>query len=134
MTTAQNKTREQVQAVVSSAWKEIGVEVITKNEQPTSFFNNTLKQRQFKSPTGFMYAWIMGPESNLYSIVNSTMIPTQANGWSGQNYTGFSDPTVDQITLDNNKKLEKKEVYAGLKTVQEILTRDLSFSSSVLPC
>jgi len=125
MTTAQNKTREQVQAVVSSAWKEIGVDVITKNEQPTSFFNNTLRERQFKSPTACMYAWVMGPESNLYSIVNSTQIPTPANGFSGQNYTGFSDPIVDQITLDNNKKLEKKEVYAGLKKVQEILTREL---------
>jgi len=125
MTTAQNKTREQVQAVVSSAWKEIGIEVITKNEQATSFFTTTLRERKFEGPTAFMYAWVMGPESNLYSIVNSDQIPTPSNTFSGQNYTAFADSTVDQITKENMKKLDKKEVYEGLKKVQEILTREL---------
>lgn len=125
MTTAQNKTREQVQAVVASAWKELGIEVITKNEQATSFFTSTLRERKFDGPVAFMYAWVMGPESNLYSIVNSEQCPTPANTFSGQNYTAFKDPTVDKITLENNKKLDKKEVYEGLKVVQEILTKEL---------
>ena len=125
MTTAQNKTREQVQAVVASGWKELGLEVVTKNEQATSFFGSTLRERKFKGPTAFMYAWIMGPDSNLYSIVNSKQTPTALNTWSGQNYTAFKDATVDKITLENQQKLSKQEVYDGLKIVQQILTREL---------
>jgi peptide/nickel transport system substrate-binding protein len=125
MTTAQNKTREQVQAVIASGWKELGLEVTTKNEQATSFFGTTLRERKFNGAICAMYAWIMGPDSNLYSMVNSTQIPTQANGWSGQNYPSFKNAIVDKITLENQKLLDKKEVYAGLKTVQKILTDEL---------
>jgi len=125
MTTAQNKTREQVQAVISSGWKELGLEVVTKNEQPTSFFTTTLRERKFKGASAAMYAWIMGPNSNMYSMANSKQIPTQANGWSGQNYTCFKNDTVDKITEENLQKLDKNEVYAGLKVVQKILTEEL---------
>ena len=125
MTTAQNKTREQVQAVIASGWKELGLEVEIENKQPTSFFGYILRERKFDGATAAMYAWIMGPDSNLYSIVNSSQIPTQENTWTGQNYTAFSNKTVDKITNENQQKLDKKEVYTGLKTVQKILTEEL---------
>jgi peptide/nickel transport system substrate-binding protein len=125
MTTAQNKTREQVQAVISSGWKEMGLEVNTKNEQATSFFGTTLRERKFNGAIAAMYAWIMGPDSNLFNMANSKQIPTQANGWSGQNYTGFKNEIADKITLENMKLLDKNKVYDGIKIVQKILTDEL---------
>jgi peptide/nickel transport system substrate-binding protein len=126
MTTSQNKAREQVQAVVSSGWEEhLKINVELKNEQPTSFFTSTLRERHFDGPSASMYAWIMGPTSNLYSIVNSGQIPTAKNNYSGQNYTAYSNEEVDKLTSGILKMLDKDEIYANLRTVQEYLTRDI---------
>ena len=125
MTTAQNKAREQVQAVISSNWRDIGVNVETKNEIPTSFFTTTLANRKFTGPTGAMYAWVMGPNSNLYSIVNGTQIPSDKNGFTGQNYTAFNNETVNTLTDDIQKSMDKKDIYQKLKECQKILTEEL---------
>lgn len=125
ITAAGNKLGEQIEAVVSSDWKSIGLQVTQKNEQATSLFGTTLKERKFKGPTAVMYSWVMGPDSNMYSICNSKQIPTQANGWSGQNYTAFKNEIVDRLTDDNMKQLDKKKIYENLWTIQEIMTKEL---------
>lgn len=124
-TTSGNKTREQVQAVISDQWKQIGVDVVTKNEQATSFFGDTLQKRQFAGPSAFMYAWVMGPTSNLFSIVNSTQIPTEKNGFTGQNFTGYKNETVDKLTNEIQGLMDKQKIYANLKECQKILTEEL---------
>ena len=125
MTTAGNKAREQVQAVISSNWKDVGIDVVIKNEASTSFFTTTLRERKFSGPTAFMYAWVMGPNSNMYSMGNSQQIPTQQNGFSGQNYTAFKDETVDKLTGEILRSLSKQQNYENLKIIQQILTREL---------
>jgi len=125
ITTAGNKLGEQIQAVISSGWKAIGIDVALKNEQATSFFGTTLKERKFSGPTVSMYSWVMGPDTNMYSICNSKQIPTLANGWSGQNYTAFKNEIVDRLTEDNLKQLDKKKIYANLWIIQEIMTKEL---------
>lgn len=125
ITSAGNKLGEQIQAVIASGWKAIGIEVELKNEQATSFFGVTLKERKFTGPTVSMYSWVMGPDTNMYSIANSKQIPTFANGWSGQNYTAFKNDIVDKLTEDNLKQLDKKKIYANLWIIQEILTKEL---------
>ncbi len=126
MTTSGNKAREQVQAVISSGWEEnLKINVDLKNEQATSFFTATLRERKFSGPSGAMYAWVMGPTSNLYSIVNSGQIPTEKNGWSGQNYTAYSNEEVDRLTSAVLQMLDKQEIYNNLRIVQEHLTRDI---------
>jgi len=126
MTTSGNKAREQVQAVISSGWEEnLKINVDLKNEQATSFFTATLKERKFSGPSGAMYAWVMGPTSNLYSIVNSGQIPTEKNNWSGQNYTAYSNEEVDTLTSAILQMLDKQEIYNNLRIVQEHLTRDI---------
>ena len=125
MTTAQDKTREQVQAVISSGWKELGLQVLTKNEQATSFFGTTLRERKFDGAIAAMFSWTMGPDSNLFSMINSGQIPTQANGWSGQNYPAFKNAEVDKITQENERVLDKTKFYANIKSVQKILTNEL---------
>ena len=56
------------------------------------------------------------------STLHSDEIPTEANGWSGQNYTGFSDSQVDalldsiEVELDRDKRAalwhELQRIYA----------------------
>jgi peptide/nickel transport system substrate-binding protein len=89
-TTAGNRGRELVQQFLQAQWAEIGVEATIRNLPPRVLFAEHLSRRQF---TGMaLFAWISSPESPPKTTLHSTMIPSAENGWSGQNYTGYSNP------------------------------------------
>lgn len=97
MTTAGNKTRELVQQVLQSQWREIGVRATIRNEPAQVFFGETVSKRKFDGLA--LFAWISAPESIPRTTLHSEMIPTKENGWTGQNYTGYASPEMDR-TID----------------------------------
>ncbi|WPZ32419.1 peptide ABC transporter substrate-binding protein [Thalassobaculum sp. OXR-137] len=108
MTTAGNRTRELVQQVLADYWKRVGVETVIRNEPPRVFFGETVSKRRF---TGLaMFAWLSAPEHLPRTTLHSESIPTEANNWGGQNYTGYASPEMDrlidaiQIELDRDKR------------------------------
>lgn len=108
MTTAGNRTRELVEQVLADYWKRVGVETIIRNEPPRVFFGETVSKRRF---TGLaMFAWLSAPEHLPRTTLHSESIPTEANNWGGQNYTGYANPEMDrlidaiQIELDRDKR------------------------------
>jgi peptide/nickel transport system substrate-binding protein len=107
MTTAGNRTRELVEQVLQSQWRKLGVEVRLKNEPARVLFGDTLPHRRFDMA---MYAWISAPENVPRSILHSSEIPSEANGFAGQNAAGFSNPEMDrlidalEIELDSGKR------------------------------
>jgi peptide/nickel transport system substrate-binding protein len=98
MTTAGNKTRELIQQVLQSQWRQVGISIRIRNEPPRVYFGNTVTYRKFKALA--MYAWLSAPESIPRSQLHSTMIPSQENGWSGQNYPGYRNPALDKVLDD----------------------------------
>ncbi len=116
MTTAGNKTRELVQVYLQNQWKQVGVEVLTKNEPARNFFGETTKKRKFDSMA--LFAWVSAPESSPKQTFHSKNIPSEKNGWSGQNQMGWVNPKVDKLTeaLDIEMKHEKR-----VELVQEML-------------
>lgn len=108
MTTAGDRTRELVQQVLQSQWKAAGVEVRIRNQPARVFFGETVSRRRF--PAMAMFAWFSAPESVPRTTLHSSEIPTEANGWAGQNYTGFRnaemDATIEAIEteLDEGKR------------------------------
>jgi peptide/nickel transport system substrate-binding protein len=124
-TTAGNTMREEVQELIAENWMDIGVEVNIENEHPAPFFTTTLRERKFKGPTAAMYAWVMGPNSNLFYMLNSKNIPTKENDFTGQNYTGFQHDLVDQYTEKILSSLNKSEIYSYLTKIQTIVTQEL---------
>lgn len=120
MTTAGNRTRELVQQVLQGMWRRAGVEIVIRNEPARVFFGETVAQRKF---TGLaMFAWISSPESMPRTTLHSKEIPTAQNGWSGQNYTGYRNPRMDELIdaieleLDFDKRrrlwFELQQLYA----------------------
>lgn len=97
MTTAGNKTRELVQVYIQDQWKQLGVDVVIKNEPARVFFGETTKKRKFDLA---MYAWVASPENVPRSTFHSTAIPSEKNGYSGQNQPGWSNPKVDKVLED----------------------------------
>jgi peptide/nickel transport system substrate-binding protein len=133
MTTAGNRSRELVEQVLQSQWRQIGVEIRIRNEPARVFFGETLRHRQFQLA---MYAWISAPENVPRSILHSSEIPGPANAFAGQNLSGFSSPEMDriidalEIELDSNKRhslwVEAQRLYAT-----ELPSLPLYFRSSV---
>jgi peptide/nickel transport system substrate-binding protein len=109
-TTAGNRSRELVQQFLQAQWAEVGVEARIRNLPPRVLFAEELSRRQFSGMA--LFAWISAPESVPKTTLHSTMIPTAANGWSGQNYTGYSNPEMDrlieaiEVELDRTKRAE----------------------------
>ncbi|MEK6628450.1 MAG: peptide ABC transporter substrate-binding protein [Bdellovibrionota bacterium] len=97
MTTAGNKTRELVQVYLQNGWKQIGIEVNSKNEPARVFFGETTKKRAFDSMA--LFAWVSSPESSPKSTFLSTNIPNAKNGYSGQNQMGWINKEVDKLCL-----------------------------------
>jgi Bacterial extracellular solute-binding proteins, family 5 Middle. len=92
-TTAGNKTRETVQVYLQNQWKQAGIEVLIKNEPARVFFADTTRKRKYDAMA--LFAWVSSPESSPRSTVFSGSIPTNANGWSGQNFMGWANKDVD---------------------------------------
>ena len=112
MTTAGNKTRELVQVYLQEQWKQVGIEVTLKNEPARVYFSETTKKRKFQAMA--MYAWVSAPENNPKTNLATQNIPTEKNGWSGQNYPGWSNKIVDQAceAIDTEFSAAKRRAYA----------------------
>ena len=133
MTTAGNRSRELVEQVVQSQWRKIGVDIRIKNEPARVLFGDTLPHRRFDLA---MYAWISSPENVPRSILHSSEIPSEANGFVGQNATGFNSADMDrlidalEIELDPDKRktlwAEAQRLYAA-----ELPSLPLYFRSDV---
>ncbi len=105
MSTAGNRSRELVEQVLQSQWKRLGLEIRIRNEPARVFFGQTVTRRKFKAMA--MFAWISAPESVPRATLHSKHIPTQANNWGGQNYTGFRNAEMDQLIENIETELDR---------------------------
>jgi peptide/nickel transport system substrate-binding protein len=120
MTTAGNKSRELVEQVLQDFWKRVGIEIRIRNEPARVLFGETVTRRRFSAMV--MYAWLSAPESLPRTTLATASIPTEANNWAGQNYTGYSNPDMDrlidaiEVELDRDKRgrmwAELQRLYA----------------------
>jgi peptide/nickel transport system substrate-binding protein len=123
MTTAGARVREQVQQVLQHYWKQIGVEARIRNEPARVFFGQTVRERRFEGLA--MFAWISAPESLPRTTLYSSMIPTEANNWAGQNYTGYINPAVDALIDAIEVDLNRETRAQKWAELQRIYTEDL---------
>lgn len=123
MTTAGERTRQLVQQVLQSQWREIGVDIRIENEPARVFFGRTVTRRQF--PHMAMFAWISSPESVPRGTLHSDMIPSEDNAWSGQNVKGYANPEVDNLIDRMERELDDAERETMWHELQRIYARDL---------
>jgi peptide/nickel transport system substrate-binding protein len=133
MTTAGNRTRELVEQVLQSQWRRIGIDIRIKNEPARVLFGQTVPHRRFDLA---MYAWISAPESVPRSTLHSSEVPDEANGFAGQNASGFRNAEMDrlidalEVELDPEKRkvlwAEAQRLYAD-----ELPSLPLFFRSDV---
>ena len=123
MTTAGNRTREQVQQVLQGMWRQVGIEARIRNEPPRVLFVETLSKRRFQGLA--LFAWISAPESVPRTTLHSEAIPRAETNWSGQNYGGFSDPALDALLEEIPVELDRDKRRALWARLQAIYAEQL---------
>jgi peptide/nickel transport system substrate-binding protein len=123
MTTAGNKTRELVEQAMQSQWKQSGIDMRIRNEPARVFFGETVSKRKYTALA--MFAWISSPENIPRSTLRSDEIPTADNGWSGQNYTGFSNEEMDKVLDDMEVVCEPQANQALWNRMQSLYAEEL---------
>ena len=121
-TTAGNHSRELVEQVLQSQWKKIGVDIRIHNEPARVLFGETLPHRKFDLA---MYAWISAPENAPRSIFRSDEVPSQANGYAGENLSDYKNPEMDRIIDALEVELDparRKELWSA---AQRLYAADL---------
>ena len=123
MTTAGNRSRELVEQVLQSQWREVGIDVRIRNEPARVFFGETVSKRKFTGAA--MFAWLSAPESVPRTTLRSDQIPTEENNWSGQNYTGFKNPEMDALIDAIEIELDRGERKALWRRLQRLYAEEL---------
>ncbi len=122
-TTSGNRIRELSQAVMQNEWKSICVDVTIKNEPSRTFFGETMRKRQYSGLAEYANSTRIGlPPTVFYA---SDAIPTQANNFNGQNWTGFGDPKMDAAMHQAETELDPAKQKALWLEMQRIYTKQL---------
>ncbi len=122
-TTAGSRIRETVQQVLQAQWRDAGIDVRIRNQPARVFFGEIVQNRRFGALA--MYAWISSPETSPRATLHSTEIPSAQNNWTGSNYTGYSNPEMDQLIDDVEITLDPEKRQKLWDQIQLIYTRDL---------
>ena len=121
-TTAGNRIREQVAQVIQSQLRQVGIELRIKAEPPR-IFSEALNRRNFSGLA--MYAWVERPQGVPRSTLHSEEIPSAKNGWSGQNYPGYSNPLMDKALDAAERELDEDKRRALFGEIQRLYADDL---------
>lgn len=122
-TTAGNRSRELVSQVIQGQWRRLGIETRLKAEPPRVFFAETVTKRRF--PHLALFAWVSSPENVPRSTLHSSQIPSAANGWTGQNHSGFADPRMDALLDAIEAELDKPKRVALWRQLQHRYAEEL---------
>lgn len=118
MTTSGNKTRERVEQLLQSQWREIGVDIQIKNEPAKVFFGETLRKRKYDGMA--MYAWLKDPLKVSDTLWRCDNIPSAKNNYQGQNQPGWCDKKVDNLLkmasleLDGARRAKIGQEFEGV--------------------
>lgn len=132
-TTANNKVREAVAQSIAQQLREVGIAVEVRPIEAKTFFDDVLKNRKFETA---MYAWVAGMDPDNLSMWHSRKIPTQANGYDGQNYPGWRNAEIDALTESGARTIDieaRKQIYLRIQDLimQECPVIPLYFRANI---
>ena len=122
-TTAGNRPRELTQQVLADQWSQVGVKVEIDNRPPGVLFDPQHFYRR-EWPGMIMFAWVSYP-TTLPSMWHSDQIPTEENGWSGQNVAGWSNPRADELVSEIEETLSEEKRQELAVELFQIWTEEL---------
>jgi peptide/nickel transport system substrate-binding protein len=108
---------------IKEKWESIGIKVNIKELEDEEFFE-LLRQKSPKEARVFLYSWIFGEKTDLFSILHSTSIPGAKNDYFGENYACYQNGDVDILLLQTLKEVNSQKRAQLLSNIQEIVKND----------
>lgn len=122
VTTAGNRVREDVEQILQSQWRKVGVELRITNQPARVLFGETTRHREFEMA---MYAWSQAPIAGCETLYTTDNIPSLQNAYNGQNSPGFSNPEMDRLCHAISTELDQDKRVAMLRRTQAILSEEM---------
>jgi len=112
-------------AVWAQQMAACGIEIIQLYVPASWWFGDTtgLARRDFELGA---YAWVGEADPGGVTLYTCGQIPSPANGWEGQNYTGWCNEAASAATQAANNTLVLQERKDNYKILQAEYTKDVS--------
>ncbi|MGB9723263.1 MAG: ABC transporter substrate-binding protein [Chloroflexia bacterium] len=116
--------RETIVQQFQGALEPLGmeIEVVRVKEEDWYGPNSPLLRRQFDLAE---FAWVVGLEPDGQVVYTCGEIPSEANGWRGQNYAGWCNETATQALLSAATELDRGKRARLYRLAQEQFTAEL---------
>lgn len=123
VTTAGNQTRLQIAQVIQNQLKSACMEVTVK-QLPIGIFNGEeMRKRKFN---GLSLSSIQFPPSTSPEFfLGSVGVPSDKNGFTGNNFSGYASSAMDAAVLEVEKSLQPAAAKAAWAKVQQQALEDL---------
>lgn len=121
--TAGDRLREQVEQLIQSAWRDVGVELRIQNQPAKLLFGDTIRRRRFTDMV--MFTWTKEPNKIDETYWRCDQKPTEANHFQGRNYPGFCDPRVDALLEQAVGIVDEAQRRAVHRQITHILAEEL---------
>lgn len=120
-TTAGNAIRERMQQIMQMQWKAAGVEIKIQNYPSSVLFGdgflNKAKEGRWDLILFFWQANPLLVEGRWYTTES---IPTEANGYAGDNAAHWSNPTYDRLQKQASQEFDqaaRAKLFAQMQTI-----------------
>lgn len=117
-TNAGRQIRERIAQIAQQIWGQLGVKVNLEFQESTTLYGPTLEQRKFDM---IMFGWVTGADPDETTLYHSEEIPSEENGYVGQNYAGYRNEDVDALLDAGNLLMNNKDRIPLYHKIQSIL-------------
>lgn len=111
-----NSARELIEQALQKSWAKIGIQLEIENQPGQVFFSETLRKRKFSGLA--MYTWALDAEGDSGDLWRCDRIPSESNGWQGQNYSGWCNQEVTGLHQDLESELDPDRSHSLLMRQQ----------------
>ncbi len=124
LTTTGSPLRQEIASRFQSDMKALGVEILVTPLQPEEIFapNGPLFLRQFELA---LFAWIATPDPAGLQLWSCSAVPSEINGWVGNNFAGWCTRDADFAVKRAATSLDSAEQKAQYAAQQVLFTKEL---------
>jgi hypothetical protein len=126
LTTTDSIFRQAWAAVWEGQMAECGIRIVRSHTEASWFFgaDTGLNRRDFEIAA---FAWVARQDLGglVYPLYSCEQIPSPANNWQGQNFSGWCNETAEAALMTATTSLRRDEQRAAYAALQSEFTRDL---------
>lgn len=119
------KVLETIQTAICSHLSKVGIRCIIKNQPPRVFLGESVPHGDFSLA---MFGQPIQPDSSMTGTFSSKEIPTEKNGWTGQNIFRWKSPKVDELLLKFDKEWNPSKRIKLAQAIEREVQKDLPFT------